>query len=826
MYPSYFLTIPLHWRLYLSLVLLCNVQNLSAQIQAPMTKGAVPLEEELKNSSSGKTYAAIVGVSNYMDPGIPDLRYAHRDANIFADFLQDPRGGGLGKDQLKVIVDSNATLAGIQSILNWLITSCQKDDKAIIYFSGHGDVETKSNREKGYLLAHDTPKNNYPLNGLDIDYLNDSIIGRLTRSQVKVVVILDACHSGALAGDNIGGKEATAMELMKRFSSEVKIMSCQPYESSLEHQRWGNGRGLFSYYLLKGLEGEANKDTIREVDLYELESYLQEKVHLASGKAQHPDIFGGKKQESLFPAAVINTTEKNPEVFEEVNKGIINSVLVHLATSEGRNNYQKFIESIENSYLFKPLDNCAFKWYESLYSDSAFYGVRGILNEKMIVALTDPVQQAIVSYLNTDPKELELRENADDKYGQLAEYLRKALEIIGPGDSRYRQTKAKQYYFDGLVLRMKGQQINSKKLLEKSRSKQDSALALEDKAAYIHNELGLLSLELQDYQKALAHLKKAIEWSPTWAIPYNNLASATREIYGNEDSLTTAVRLYQMAIHYKPDFSSAYMNLGNLYKELNQIDSAEFSYRRALELNTNYKDYHLYLGLLLTETDTSRFREAENLYRQSLKIDAGYPEAYFELANLYDLLQEPDSAELNYKQAIKFKTDYSAAYTNLGIHYYSRGNLIDAELNMKYAIRADSLNQSAYAGLIFLYQQQWKKISTLLKRSPLPRKVKTELVRNRGLELQEENENQQALQLFQTYFNLYPTSADAQYLFGLYYHMIGNKPKALEHFTLCFKKIKPSKSPYLMDMIRSEDKLGELLKTTRYKELYKKYFPE
>ncbi|MBK8642705.1 MAG: hypothetical protein IPN15_10995 [Saprospiraceae bacterium] len=107
---------------------------------------------------------------------------------------------------------------------------------------------------------------------------------------------------------------------------------------------------------------------------------------------------------------------------------------------------------------------------------------------------------------------------------------------------------------------------------------------------------------------------------------------------------------------------------------------------------------------------------------------------------------------------------------------------------MKYAIRADSLNQSAYAGLIFLYQQQWKKISTLLKRSPLPRKVKTELVRNRGLELQEENENQQALQLFQTYFNLYPTSADAQYLFGLYYHMIGNKPKALEHLHSVLKK--------------------------------------
>ena len=37
-----------------------------------------------------KTFAVVIGISDYQDPKIPDLRYAHRDAEAFALFLTSP----------------------------------------------------------------------------------------------------------------------------------------------------------------------------------------------------------------------------------------------------------------------------------------------------------------------------------------------------------------------------------------------------------------------------------------------------------------------------------------------------------------------------------------------------------------------------------------------------------------------------------------------------------------------------------------------------------------------------------------------------------------
>ena len=35
-----------------------------------------------------KTFAVVIGISDYQNPEIPDLSFAHRDAQVFADFLR------------------------------------------------------------------------------------------------------------------------------------------------------------------------------------------------------------------------------------------------------------------------------------------------------------------------------------------------------------------------------------------------------------------------------------------------------------------------------------------------------------------------------------------------------------------------------------------------------------------------------------------------------------------------------------------------------------------------------------------------------------------
>ncbi|MBK9017577.1 MAG: caspase family protein [Saprospiraceae bacterium] len=47
------------------------------------------------------TRAVVVGISDYQDKDIPDLRFADKDAEAFANFLRSPAGGSLDGDHLK-----------------------------------------------------------------------------------------------------------------------------------------------------------------------------------------------------------------------------------------------------------------------------------------------------------------------------------------------------------------------------------------------------------------------------------------------------------------------------------------------------------------------------------------------------------------------------------------------------------------------------------------------------------------------------------------------------------------------------------------------------
>ncbi|MBK9016871.1 MAG: hypothetical protein IPM82_23970 [Saprospiraceae bacterium] len=93
-----------------------------------------------------------------------------------------------------------------------------------------------------------------------------------------MLVITDACRSGKLAGSASNGPQLTSANLSKQFANEVKILSCQPNEYSVEGEQWGGGRGAFSYHLVDGLYGMADKNKDQRVVLSEIDNYLEEHV--------------------------------------------------------------------------------------------------------------------------------------------------------------------------------------------------------------------------------------------------------------------------------------------------------------------------------------------------------------------------------------------------------------------------------------------------------------------------------------------------------------------------------------------------------------------
>ncbi|TNE56945.1 MAG: hypothetical protein EP344_11660, partial [Bacteroidetes bacterium] len=85
--------------LLLGIILFLFLGTLSAQ-ERGVTPSNHPTSQPANHPTN--TYAVVVGISNYQDPQIPDLKYAHLDAEAFGAFLRSTAGGALDDDHLRV----------------------------------------------------------------------------------------------------------------------------------------------------------------------------------------------------------------------------------------------------------------------------------------------------------------------------------------------------------------------------------------------------------------------------------------------------------------------------------------------------------------------------------------------------------------------------------------------------------------------------------------------------------------------------------------------------------------------------------------------------
>ncbi|MCP4688113.1 MAG: caspase family protein, partial [Desulfobacterales bacterium] len=89
-------------------------------------------------------WAVVVGISDYKydnhrnPKGVPDLRFAHRDAKAFADFLLSPSGGAFAPDHVLLLTDGRATVKEVRKAIGGFLARSLERDLVIIYFSGHG----------------------------------------------------------------------------------------------------------------------------------------------------------------------------------------------------------------------------------------------------------------------------------------------------------------------------------------------------------------------------------------------------------------------------------------------------------------------------------------------------------------------------------------------------------------------------------------------------------------------------------------------------------------------------------------------------------------
>jgi hypothetical protein len=250
---------------------------------------------------AGVRWAVVIGVSNYQDSRIPSLRYANKDARAFYDWLVSPNGGRYALGRVKLLVDNDATGVGIRnSLFEWLGQALE-EDVVTIFFAGHGSPQSPDNPENLFLLPFDTDYDSVATTGFPMWDI-ETALKRFIRAK-KVIVIADACHAGGVGqafdvarragrGVNTVTISSNLQHLTKIGDGICIISASDDSQFSQESKKWGGGHGVFTYYLLRGLKGEADYSKDSRVTLGEIVPYLSEQVRRATRNAQSPTVAG------------------------------------------------------------------------------------------------------------------------------------------------------------------------------------------------------------------------------------------------------------------------------------------------------------------------------------------------------------------------------------------------------------------------------------------------------------------------------------------------------------------------------------------------------
>lgn len=231
----------------------------------------------------------IIGIEDYAH--LPTVTYAKKDALIMRDYFR--RILRVPEENIIMLIGSDATRARIQGYLEKYIPSNVESDTTLyVYFAGHGAPGI--NTGDPYLIPYDGDTRFIEQTGYKLKKLYEDLQKLDIRQSY---VFLDSCFSGAASRAAEMLSEGTRPALLNVKDVELFDDSIVSFSASSAGQTSigypETGHGLFTYYLLRALKGEADSDDDQWISIKEVYDYVSRHVSRVArklGSEQDPSI--------------------------------------------------------------------------------------------------------------------------------------------------------------------------------------------------------------------------------------------------------------------------------------------------------------------------------------------------------------------------------------------------------------------------------------------------------------------------------------------------------------------------------------------------------
>ena len=227
-------------------------------------------------ANGGNLYVLGVGVNNYPNMPTANLDYAKQDIIAFAKTVRANPAQQYDNIVIKQLLDEKATPNNIYQALTTIVQQATIDDTLMLYFAGHGE---KGKDGKFYFLTSQASFGDFETTGLAWA----KVAALLAQTKAKVIVFLDACHSGVASQETVVPNDEYVTALMKTGKAGMVVMAASKgRQFSFEDSDFGNGHGAFNFAITQALtENRQTTDTNQNgiIELSELYRSVKFNVH-------------------------------------------------------------------------------------------------------------------------------------------------------------------------------------------------------------------------------------------------------------------------------------------------------------------------------------------------------------------------------------------------------------------------------------------------------------------------------------------------------------------------------------------------------------------
>ncbi len=244
---------------------------------------------KVKKQPDRDAVAVVIGIADYRS--LPKAEYANNDARVFYDYVI--RALGVKPENIKLLVDGDAEEAEIlKTFRTWVPSRVKSTTDVYVYYSGHG-LPTQDGQGL-YLLPPRADREVIDDTAIPFSKINAALKLAKPRS---VTIFMDACYSGqARSGETLvaSARPISLRTENRLFPDGFTVITASQHDQisssspDLQH-------GIFSYYLMRGMEGDADANKDGKITLGEIQAYLSENVGRQAAmmsRKQEPQLIG------------------------------------------------------------------------------------------------------------------------------------------------------------------------------------------------------------------------------------------------------------------------------------------------------------------------------------------------------------------------------------------------------------------------------------------------------------------------------------------------------------------------------------------------------